>query len=149
MRPDRKPKAPLLTLTAGLCSCFLLLMVSTAQAPAQSAKRPMTVDDQFRLVEPGNPLLSPDGQWVIYTIERTSLAENARHKSSWLASTNAGIPSREFLREGDASPMWASDSRSIFFLRSVTNGEKKSRELYEQRIKETVAVQQSHLGPGP
>ena len=109
----------------------------------------MTVDDQFRLVEPGNPLLSPDGQWVIYTIERTSLAENARHKSTWLASTNAGITPREFLREGDAAAMWAPDSRSIFFLRSVTNGEKKSRELFEQRIEETVAVQQSHIGPGP
>ncbi len=116
---------------------------------AQDARRPMTVDDQFRFAAPGAPLLSPDGQWVLYSVERASLADNARHSSYWLAPTQDAAPPRELLREGDASPMWAPDSRSVFFLRPVATGETKSRELFEQRLGEAAAVQHSHLGPGP
>src|SRR6185295_7102756 len=120
---------------------WFLLLLSCAGVSAQPVKRPMTVDDQFRLAEPGAPLLSPDGQWVLYTVERSVLAENARHSSTWLAPTDGSRPPREFLREGDASPMWAPGSRSVFFLRS--------HELFEQRVEDTAAVQRSHLGPGP
>ena len=116
---------------------------------AQDARRPMTVDDQFRFASPGTPLLSPDGQWVLYSVERASLADNARHSSWWLAPAQDTAPARELLREGDSSPMWAPDSRSVFFLRPVGTGETKSRELFEQRLGDAAAVQHSHLGPGP
>ncbi len=109
----------------------------------------MTVDDQFRFLEPSTPLLSPDGQWVLYTVERAVLAENARRSSTWLASTDGTHPPREILRDGDASPMWAPTSRSVFFLRWVTDGTQRSRELFEQRVEDTVTIQHSHLGPGP
>lgn len=131
------------------CGLWLLVLISSAPAPAQPARRPMTVDDQFRLVRPGAPLLAPDGKWVLYTTDRASLADNAWHSSTWLASTDGKQPPREFLREGDASPMWAPDSRSVFFLRSVGDGDRRSRELFEQRIEGTAAVQRSHLGEGP
>jgi dipeptidyl aminopeptidase/acylaminoacyl peptidase len=120
---------------------WFLLLIASVSTPAQPVKRPMTVDDQFRLVRPGAPLVSPDGKWVLYTVERASLAENARHSSTWLASTGGRQSPKEFLREGDSSPLWAPDSRSVFFLRG--------RELFEQRIDGTAAVQRSHLGPGP
>ena len=116
----------------------LLLLASNGPASAPPAKRPMTVDDQFRLAEPGAPLLSPDGRWVLYTVERASLAENARHTSTWLAPADGFVPPREFLREGDSSPMWAPTSRSVFFLRGG--------ELFEQGVEDSGAVQRSRLG---
>lgn len=124
------------------------LAVSGAALPvvAQPPKRPMSVDDQFRLVETSVPLLSPDGQWVLYPVERRSLSENARHATRWLSSTRDPHAAKELLREGDSSPMWAPDSRSVFFLRSVTTGDVQSRELFEQRVDEGVAVQRSHIG---
>ena len=127
----------------------MLLLTYCASISAQTVKRPMSVDDQFRLVEPGIPLLSPDGQWVLYTISRSSIDENARHTSIWIASTQNKSAPREFLREGDSSPMWAHTSRSVYFLRSVTDGERRSRELFEQGVEESVAVQHSRIGPGP
>lgn len=125
----------------GIRNLWFLVLISSSLAAAQPAKRPMTVDDQFRLVRPGAPLLSPDGKWVLYTIDRASLTENAWHSTTWLASTDGKQPPKEFLRKGDASPMWAPDSRSVFFLRN--------RELFEQRVEGTAAVQRSHLGEGP
>lgn len=119
-------------------SLLLLLFSASAPAAAPPAKRPMTVDDQFRLAAPGTPLLSPDGRWVLYTVERASLAENARHTSTWLAPADGRVPPREFLREGDSSPMWAPTSRSVFFFRGG--------ELFEQGVEDTGALQRSRLG---
>ena len=110
----------------------------------------MAVADTFRVADPGAPLLSPDGRWVLYTVERLSLAENKRHTTTWLAAAGpGGAAPREFLREGDGSPMWAPSSRSVFFLRAVGEGAQKSRELFEQRVDGGEVVQRSHIGPGP
>ncbi|HEX5760428.1 MAG TPA: S9 family peptidase [Thermoanaerobaculia bacterium] len=132
-----------------LLALCLLLLASGPAAAAPSGKRPMAVDDQFRLAEPGAPLISPDGRWVLYTVERPSLAENTRHASTWLAAASGDPAPRELLRKGDGAPMWAPDSRSVFFLRAVGEGEERSRELFEQRLDGTAAVQRSRIGPGP
>jgi len=128
----------------------MIAVALLAAGPAEAARRPMTVDDQFRLAEPGLPLLSPDGRWVLYTVERLALAENARHTTTWLApaAEGAGAP-RELLREGDTAPMWSPSSRSVFFLRAVGDGAQRSRELFEQPVEGGEAVQLSHVGPGP
>lgn len=139
--PSHRARNPRRGIACGLWFLILMILIVSSPAPAQPVKRPMTVDDQFRLIEPGAPLLSPDGQWVLYTTRRASLAENAWHSSTWLAPTDGRRPPKEFLREGDASPMWAPTSRAVFFLRGG--------ELFEQGIEETAAVQRSHLGPGP
>jgi len=70
-----------------LSMSFALLAATSPPATAQTSKRLMTVDDQFRLLAPNNPLLSPDGKWVLYTIDRPSLPENVVHSSVWLATT--------------------------------------------------------------
>ena len=126
-----------------------IVMAAVTPVCAQSPKRPMTVDDQFRLVVPGSPLISPDGRWVLFTLDRSSLSDNAVHSQVWIVSTDATTPARPFLREGDASMMWSPDSRSVFFLRSVAAGDRRSRELFQQSIDDTAAMQRSHLGPGP
>ncbi|MBV8518010.1 MAG: S9 family peptidase [Acidobacteria bacterium] len=115
----------------------LLSCLVAALASAQPHKRPMSIDDQFRVVEPGNPQLSPDGQWVLYTIERIALDENARHATTWLASSHGDPAAKLFLAEGDRSPMWAPDSKSVFFTRKG--------QLFEQRVGETSAIQHSHI----
>jgi dipeptidyl aminopeptidase/acylaminoacyl peptidase len=129
---------------------LLAAVLMLASPPAEeNVRRPMTVEDQFRLAEPGTPLLSRDGRFVLYTVERASLPENARHATTWLAASDGGTAPREFLREGDGNPMWAPDSRSVFFLRTVVKGEERSRELFEQPVAGGEAVQRSSVGPAP
>lgn len=128
----------------------LAVPLALAAAPAAGqAKRPMTVDDQFRMAQPGAPQLSPDGRWLLFTVERMSLAENSRSSTTWLAATDGAAPPRELLRDGDSSPMWSPTSRSVFFLRTVGEGEDRRRELFEQGVEAAEAVQRSRLGPGP
>src|ERR1043165_2157047 len=106
-----------------------------------AAKRPLTVDDEFRIVEASNPLISPDGRWVLYSVTHSSLADNARHSVIWISPTaEGGAPAREVLKEGDGSAMWGRDSRSVFFVRAG--------QLFEQRLDGGAAVQHSNLAGG-
>ena len=141
------------TLTSIAIRALALVLLAPLALPAApalaEARRPMTVDDQFRLARPGSLLLSPDGRWLLYAVERMSLEENSRSSTTWLAATDGGAPPRELLRDGDSSPMWSPTSRSVFFLRTVGEGEDRRRELFEQGIEEAEAVQRSRIGPGP
>lgn len=121
-------------------------LLGVSSPAAQTPRRPMSVDDRFRFVEAGSPVISPDGRWVLYTRTRLTLADNAQHVTTWLARTDGDVSSKQFLHEGDGSPTWAPDSRSIFFFRRVTVGGTNGRELFEQGVEDTLGVQRSHLG---
>ncbi len=114
-----------------------------SDAAAQPAKRAMSIDDQFRLVVPGTPLISPDGNWVLYSRTTTALSENTRHSSYWLANSQSAAAPQEFLPEGSSSPQWARDSRSIYFFRTVGSGNQRVRALFQQRVDETAAIQRT------
>jgi len=48
---------------------LVLAVGITADAAAQ--RRPVVIDDQFRVQDVGSPELSPDGEWVVYTVTTT------------------------------------------------------------------------------
>jgi dipeptidyl aminopeptidase/acylaminoacyl peptidase len=122
---------------------------SLAATPSNRTLRPMKVEDQFRFVEPSNPVLSPDGRWLLFRAKRSSLKENRSYSEVWIAPSDGAGSARQFLQDGDSSPMWAPSSKAVFFLRTVGAGEHASRELFEQRVEDHVALQRSHFGPGP
>lgn len=126
---------------------FTLALVAarSALAVAQTSKRPMEVDDRFRFVEAGLPVISPDGRWVLYTRTRLTLKDNQRHTTTWLAQVAGELPSREFLHEGDRALTWAPNSRSVFFFRRAVHGDHTSDELFQQAVDDSVAEQRSHL----
>jgi dipeptidyl aminopeptidase/acylaminoacyl peptidase len=136
-------------LISHLRTLSLGLAISLTSTATAQTRRPMTIHDQFRFVEPGSPIISPDGKWVFYTIAQRSLAENKKHSSIWLTSTEPNSKPRQLLQEGDSSPVWAPDSRSVFFLRSVGEGDDRSREFFQQEITGEKPIQRSHIGPGP
>lgn len=109
----------------------------------------MTVDDQFRIKEAGTPLLSPDGNWVLFSVETMSLKENARHSRFMIAPANGSARPSDFLKEGDSQPMWSPSSKSVFFLRGVGEGQRRSTELFEKAMATGEEIQRSHVGPGP
>src|ERR1700719_3637954 len=61
-------------LAAAIAICGLPLALSAQKPPMQP--RPVTVDDQFEIREVQGPQLSPDAQWVAYTVETLSLQED-------------------------------------------------------------------------
>lgn len=111
--------------------------------------RPMTIDDQFRLQEPSQSTLSPNGRWVFYTVRAPSLKENAVHERIWLAPTDGSVQPRAFLQEGDNNAMWSPNSESVYFLRTVTASDGRRRsQLFRQGVNDADARQLSHLPAG-
>src|SRR6202011_6025160 len=67
---------------------FLLASVSvlslTLGAVAQS-KHPFTFEDMMKLKRVGEPQVSPDGKWVIFSVVDVSLEANTKTPHIWIA----------------------------------------------------------------
>ncbi|HYV39311.1 MAG TPA: prolyl oligopeptidase family serine peptidase, partial [Gemmataceae bacterium] len=78
----------------------------------------MTLDDLFKIKRVSDPQMSPDGQWVVYTI--TNIDDVAKNKVSsnlWLAATD-GKSRRQLTNtdKKDRQPRWSPDSKSVLFV---------------------------------
>ncbi len=86
---------------------FLILIVSLAFA-ADRHRRVPTVDDLLLVKSIGSANISPDGQWVAYTVTETDFKQDAFVTHIWLADTQTG---RTFqLTRGEKSctnPQWS------------------------------------------
>ncbi len=88
---------------------------------AQTAKRPMSLDDLARMLRVGAPQVSPDGKWIAYTLSHVDTAEDKSVSDLWMVSWDGaddvqltfGLPSGEGASVG--SPRWSPDGRYIAF----------------------------------
>src|SRR5687768_7089753 len=85
-----------------------LLLAAPLSAQQQPAKRPLKVDDFARVRSVGDPQLSPDGQWVAYTVSSADLGKDTNDTDVWMASwdgtTNLRLTSTP---ESESSPRWS------------------------------------------
>jgi dipeptidyl aminopeptidase/acylaminoacyl peptidase len=99
---------------------FLLLTAVAMTAPDTPAadKRPMTLDDLFKLKRVAEPQISPDGKHVVYQVtEITDAAANKKHTHLWLAAADGKTPPRQITSSGkaDTHPRWSPDGTKILF----------------------------------
>jgi len=83
-----------------------------AQAPATP-----TIDQLISLRRAGSPAISPDGQWVAYTVRAADWEDNNYHTEIWLANVATG-ETRQLtndLKKSSTSPAWSPDSRTLAF----------------------------------
>jgi dipeptidyl aminopeptidase/acylaminoacyl peptidase len=79
---------------------FILLFVSAA-----NAQRPMTARDLWSLGRVGNPVLSPDGSQVAYTVTRYDLDTFKSKTEIWSVPTAGGAP--RLLASPGSQPSWS------------------------------------------
>ena len=93
--------------------------VSSAQAPADSARRPMTFLDMEQMRSAGSPTPSPDGRWVLYTLSTPDWQEARRQSDLWLVSAERGLASARQMtftaEKNEGSPRWAPDGSFFLF----------------------------------
>lgn len=118
--------------------------------------RPPTPEDLYRLRIPTEPRLSPDGRWVVVTLQTVAPTYDGYRHALWLVSTADGpdAPPPRQLTLGarhDGSPRFSPDGRTLAFVsdRRPLVEEEPTR---PQDHKEREDVSQVHLlpldGPG-
>ena len=98
---------------------LVLLLTIGAAADAAAQRRTIAIDDQFRLQDVGNPEISPDGEWVLYTVATTDVAADRRNTDLWKVRWDGSSRSQlTFSPENETSPKWSPDGKYISFLSS-------------------------------
>jgi len=97
----------------------LLLGLQMAAWPerATAAQRRLKVDDLFALVSVGDPVISPEGEWVAYTVEQIDAEKDTRETSIWMVRRAGGDP-LQMTRKGTSAyaPRWSPDGSYLSFL---------------------------------
>jgi dipeptidyl aminopeptidase/acylaminoacyl peptidase len=116
-------------------SLFLLIMLSGISLFAQN-KHPFTFEDMMKLKRVGEPVPSPNGKWVLFSVVDVSLEANSKTPHIWIVplgdeatavahpSPEGRVGSERILigdQDGDR-PRWAPDGKRFAFLSTKDGG---------------------------
>jgi dipeptidyl aminopeptidase/acylaminoacyl peptidase len=99
----------------------LPLAASAQQPPA--APRAITIDDLFQIREVQDPQLSPDAQWVAYTVETSALKDDKSEERIWMVPTAGGeAVSMTAEHVSSSHPRWSPDGKYLALLSARDEG---------------------------
>lgn len=104
---------------------LLVVFAVLAQAAGQTAvraadhaeKRPFTFEDMMALKRIGDPVVSPDGKWVLFSAMDVDLGANKRTTHLWIVPISGGDPSQVTDDPaGEERGRWSPDEKKILFV---------------------------------
>src|ERR1700689_1141715 len=118
---------------------FFFFVAFALSAYAQT-KHPFTFEDMMKLKRVGEPEVSPDGKWVIFSVVDVDLEANTKTPHIWIVAT-AGGQEREIIADQDADrPRWAPDGKRFAFLSVKQGGSQIWRAYFEGTAGTVTAV---------
>src|SRR5580704_10681016 len=97
---------------------FVLVLAGSLARPQQApAPRLITTDDLFQFREVHDAQISPDGQFVAYTVSSTLVKDDKTETRIWMVPI-AGGDAISLTAEGSSSehPRWSPDGKFLAFL---------------------------------
>src|SRR5580700_471026 len=104
----------------------VMVVVATASVAARVAagqtaeKRAITFKDLISLHRVGEPQISPDGNWIAYSVATPDLEANRSVRDIWVVAAGGGGEARQLTRGGsDTRARWSPDGKTLAFISSV------------------------------
>ena len=115
-------------------SLLLALLGPALSAQAPAAHRSIVPGDIYRIRSVSDPELSPDGNWVAYTVSIADSAKDKRDANIWMTSWD-GTQTLQLTAtpESETSPRWSPDGRYLAFLSGRQDGHGSQVWLLDRR----------------
>jgi|HubBroStandDraft_4_1064222.scaffolds.fasta_scaffold05331_4 dipeptidyl aminopeptidase/acylaminoacyl peptidase len=101
----------------------VMVVVATASVAARVAagqtaeKRAITFKDLISLHRVGEPQISPDGNWIAYSVATPDLEANRSVRDIWVVAAGGGGEARQLTRGGsDTRARWSPDGKKLAFI---------------------------------
>lgn len=149
--PNRPRKVDSVRPVGAIPRMMLALMMLAHASPILSqTARMLTVDDQFAIKRVGSTVVSPDGQWVAYTVTATDLEEERSSTGIWMVSTKGGDPiPLTMTDESGSDPRWSPDGKYLSFTASRGDNAKTQVWVLDRRggeARQLTAIEQGVSG---
>ncbi len=97
--------------------CLFATLATAAPNAATVAKQPLTHETMLLMPRVGSPLVSPDGNWVIFPVTNPSYDEKEQSSDLWLVPADGSAAPRQitFTKSPESDVTWAPDSHRIAF----------------------------------
>ena len=106
----------------GVTSKSLLSLVVTAIVASSlfaadaPKKRDITLDALARIQRVGGPVVSPEGDWVVYTVSQIDTKEDKGQSHLWMVKWDGSVHLQlTYGKEGASSPKFSPDGRYIAY----------------------------------
>lgn len=98
----------------------LTVLISTPLHAQTDSRRPVTLEDVHAWKSVSDPQLSPEGDWVAYTVSETDVTGDEEVSDLWMTSWDGATTIRLTTtpKESESTPRWSPDGRWLGFLSS-------------------------------
>ncbi len=107
---------------------LILLFFAALAVDGQADLRSLKLDDLFKIKNVSDPQISPDGQWVAYTVSSIDVKADKSDSNIWLVSFDGNTQRQiTFSVDSETSPRWSPDGKYLSFVSSRPGPNKGSQ----------------------
>jgi dipeptidyl aminopeptidase/acylaminoacyl peptidase len=95
----------------------ICLFILTGLSVYGETPHPFSVHDLVAMDRISGQTVSPDGQWIVFTLRKTDLKANKGRTDLWLVGADGkGLRRMTSDPAGDSDPCWSKDGKTIYFI---------------------------------